>query len=284
MLQQNCLILEPDTSVELIDGESTVFLYRIDLDMVINRLRFPKFLSTIENLYGDLAVKLIEELIFHGRLRFDQVVEDVQARQKDARAVALQQIDTSSIDVEDSSSLDPDVASQLPPINSRLDIEEMFEKLAENRFIVPAPSRSSYVASAETLRSEMIKKEKAVKTNKLMDGDGSGGGVLETLVRDSSATNGKVTVKRSRQVEAVTAEDSSMLPVELRAMMAHASQHDDGLLQQGVGEDETDAPPAKVAKVRGGRGRGGRGRGGGGRGGRGGAVGVAPTLEVSNTL
>jgi hypothetical protein len=268
LLQQNCLKLEPDTSVELIDGEASVFLYRIDLDMVINRLRFPKFLSTIDNLYGELAVKLAEELIFHGRLRFDQVVQDVQAQEKEARQVALQhvcasnEIDMSTVDEE---SLDPEIESQLPPVHSRVDIEDMFEKLAENRFIVPAPSRNTYVASAETLRSASIRQEKAIKTNKLMDGDGSGGGAIESLGKETQASNGKVTIKRSRQAAAST-EDLSMLPVEVRALMAQNNvPAGDGPPELQRAEEDREAPPAKVARA----GRGGRGRGG--RGGRGAA-------------
>ena len=286
LLQQNCLQLEPDTSVELIDGQASVFLYRVNLDMVINRLRFPKFLSIVDNLYGELAVKLVEDLIFHGRLRFDQVVEDVVAQQKEARTLGLQQLCTANnIDInliEDPSMLDPELEKQLPSVNSLLEIGDMFEKLAENRFIVPAPSRSSYVASAETVRSEMLKKEKAVKTNKLMDGDGSGGGALETLAKDTSngnSSNGKVTIKRSRQ-EDTAVTDLSVLPVELQALMqSSASEVAQGashllLLQQ---EGESDAPPTKAAKVRGARGRGGRG----GRGGGGGSRGTMPALEVS---
>lgn len=253
LLQHNCLRLEPDTSVEVTDGEASVFWYRIDLDMVINRLRFPKFIAVVDNLYGNLAVQLAEELIFHGRLRFDQVVDDVLIQQKNSHAAFC-----AAKGIDPSSQFDGDQDQELPIVNSRAEIEAMFEKLAESRFFIPAPSRSSYVASEETLRSEVIRQEKAVKSNKIMQGD-SNGVTFETLAaKETSSSNGKVTVKRPRLANA-SVDDMSMLPVEVRAAMALSAK-------AAEAEESEGAPPAKSSRVvrggRGGRGRGGRGSGG----------------------
>ena len=253
LLQHNCLKVEQESSEEEGEGSEPTYFYKVDLDMVVNRLRFPKFLATIDKLFGNLAVRLVEELIFHGRLRFDQIVEDVQAQQKDARTAKIQEVCTENdIDytsVTENTEFPPEIELQLPPLNSKSDIQTTFEKLAENRFLVPAPSRIPPVAEAELSDEE---------TNCVKD----------TTSQRTTDDNGKITVKRSRQNDTFS---MNSLPVEVGAFLAQSSS------ETSTTRNDDYLPPPKIAKVRGGRGK-------GGRDGRKGEVSVTTTVkEVSSS-
>ncbi|EIE21445.1 hypothetical protein COCSUDRAFT_43175 [Coccomyxa subellipsoidea C-169] len=86
LLQHNFVISElvqPDTGLRA--PQAPYFLYHADTGAIIQILRRPRILQHVQREYGgpgesDMAVKIIEVLLAHGRLRLDQVAAAVAAR------------------------------------------------------------------------------------------------------------------------------------------------------------------------------------------------------------
>ena len=90
LLQHNCLIIIPRNIVsheptlvaagyKKMDRDQTQYsnLYSLDVDMVIHRLRYGRLIIWVKQKFGDVGVAIINELAFHGRQRFKDIVANV---------------------------------------------------------------------------------------------------------------------------------------------------------------------------------------------------------------
>lgn len=91
LLQHNCLNIIPRDKVpkrepahvgagyKSIDRDQSQYgnLYSLDIDMVINRLRYGRLLIWIKQKFTDVGVAIITELAFHGRKKYEDIVSTV---------------------------------------------------------------------------------------------------------------------------------------------------------------------------------------------------------------
>ena len=91
LLQHNCLKIIPRNLVptsgptqvaagfKKIDRDQTQYgnLYSLDIDMVINRLRYGRLLICIKQKFSDVGVAIISELAYYGRQKFKDIVSNV---------------------------------------------------------------------------------------------------------------------------------------------------------------------------------------------------------------
>ena len=54
--------------------------YRLDIENVLVRLRFPRFIYSAKMLYGDTAELLVEELLHHGQIEMSRLLDKVTER------------------------------------------------------------------------------------------------------------------------------------------------------------------------------------------------------------
>ena len=62
--------------------------YTIDIDSILWRLRFPKYIYCAKTLYGDAAELLVEELLHEGQAVMSKVVQKVTDKLNEALETA----------------------------------------------------------------------------------------------------------------------------------------------------------------------------------------------------
>lgn len=210
--------------------------YGLNLDAILYRLRFPHLLEVCERFHGDLAVKIMEEIIQHGRLPMAMVLESVMKR------------------------LEEDGSDEY---TTQEDVTSVFEKLIQRRFIVPA----------QTLDVAVIRPDAPLeKGTDILDGiekapsSGSSSAKKRKVPEKPTSEVTEITTKRSRTSNAVAdpavpnAADE-LLPLEIRLMMQKQQQ------LSAAGDSLTNSSGASSSNgstsvsKRGGRGGRGRGRG-----------------------
>jgi hypothetical protein len=80
-------------------------------------------------LYGDTGMMIMEELIIHGRLKINQICDDVEVRLK-------KRVETDDSQQQNQSSCDHDESNE----NYRSIIRNIFELMIQRRLIIPVPS------------------------------------------------------------------------------------------------------------------------------------------------
>jgi hypothetical protein len=282
--KHNCLIIECGPEVDLseitVDANGletklkmTGLLYRLNFDNILNRLRFGQILLYIQEKHGELGVMIGEEIIFHGRLRYATILEEVLKKWKaEKNQGANDSYMTEDIDEEE------EVA------NMKFQIKSIFEKLVQNRFLIIVPPldiKKRYVASFESKSSKRI-------PNLLDEISGKGTGNINAnagLVAKSAGKRGRSQLTTA-SADAKGSKDE-LLPVELRLMMNSGAE-----IKVKEDEEEEWEPTNKKSRIApssssnapvGGRG----GRGGGratGRGGRGRGRGAGVREEDENNF
>jgi hypothetical protein len=216
LLQHNCLTL-----INIDGGRIT---YNMCIDMVVNRLSFPKIVLSAKTLHGPVGELLMEELIFHGRLRFSQARSDVLER--------LKTYDT-SVDGEESALSGLDVSDEK--------IQAVFESLVQCRLIVPVATR--------------INTNTANSNNTSSSNDDNSADVKGSKKRKSAADETSINPpKKAASTATVQSEEIvfRVLPIELTKLQ--------GMDQKSTEATESSRVASEPAR-RGRGGRGGRGRG-----------------------
>ena len=54
--------------------------YRLNIENVLIRLRFPRYIYSAKMLYGDTAELLVEELLHHGQIEMSRLLDKVTER------------------------------------------------------------------------------------------------------------------------------------------------------------------------------------------------------------
>jgi hypothetical protein len=283
--KHNCLIVECNYDVDLtevtmdINGletklKMTNLLYRLHYDNVLNRMRFGNILSLLSSKYGQVAMLIAEEVIFHGRLRYNTITDEVLNKWKLLKK--NQERSSSSEEREED-----EEEEEYDENHGKAQIKDIFEQLVKNRYLILVPPldiKNRVVTSVEF-------SGKSSKKSSFFDDSKPSSSASST-----AAGGAKTTVKRARSTASAAAsasKEQEMLPVELRLLLEQQQQ----LQQVGINDSEEaewEEPSAKKAKtdesgkkIAGGRGAGrGAGRGGRGRGGRGGKGALSGSLTT----
>lgn len=211
--QHNCLLVELPVEVD-VDGDAPLVAadrlkqkglnYNLNVDMVINRLRFPKVLKISKNLFGDLGVAVMEELILHGRLRLAQIRGDAAIRFRQSLEVTKSPEEVNIPGNQEIVSIE-DIEAE---------IQKVFEKLVQRRLIVPVPSLDIKKRLDE--RKARAEQALAAITNASLSTT-----LSKASSRAAPASTGDK--QRKRRMPQQEATDSSELPLELRLMLGEQS-------------------------------------------------------------
>jgi DNA-directed RNA polymerase III subunit RPC3 len=245
LLQHQCLLMtrpyaapSHDESVELYSGLE----YGLNVDAVLYRLRFPHLVEVCGKYFGDIAVNIMEELVQHGRVPIRMAVEGVMGRLE---------------------------ASGADDFTSQDDVMSVFQKLIQQRFIVPVQALDIAVVRAEppVVGTDIlggIEKAPAAGTGgrKRRAGDSVSASASSTVNTEAAAKKPRNTIRAPAAAAATPSASDELLPLEIRLMLQKQ--------QQATGEPSSTSSSSSgvvttssVSK-RGGRG-GGRGRGRGRR-------------------
>ena len=180
-------------------------IYNVNLEMILNRIHFPKLLSICKEHFGVIGVIIMEELIYHGRQRIKRLCADVEVRisslveQGDETMLAI----TSSFDM---------LSEQNRLQNQIIDI---FEKMVQRRLIIA-------LGYLELKPKQMDDTQNRMQTS--MDSRSSKRNTRKESTASASAANLSTststirTRKRARE-PAQPQTSTDHLPVELRMMM-----------------------------------------------------------------
>lgn len=122
LLQHHCVFVEQLSSAEA----NKDYQYRVDRQMVINRLFFPSFLAAIKSQFGEVGVEIAECLMDHGQASLQHVLDECQ------KGVIL-----------------PNITPQ--------QIETTFEAMVESRFLVVVPPFAPILVEQPTRDSSVIR-------------------------------------------------------------------------------------------------------------------------------
>lgn len=78
-----CVLLQHNICSYTIDNKE-LFEYSIDCDVIVQRIRYPKYIYCAKTLYGDAAELVTEELLQNGQMLMTQVVENVTNKLNEA--------------------------------------------------------------------------------------------------------------------------------------------------------------------------------------------------------
>eukprot|EP01038_Epipyxis_sp_PR26KG_P006681 gene6681-9165_t len=110
MANTNSIKNESDPNVD--KNKQVGLIYSLDIDMILNRLRFSILLKIVKDKFGEIGVRIMEEVIFHGRLTKSFILDSM----------------TISSDVMDDTTNDN--------YNKKEKIHAVFNLLVRNRFLI----------------------------------------------------------------------------------------------------------------------------------------------------
>lgn len=213
LIKHHLLIVETvneDSPAFANSTEQTAFLYSIDIDEAIWRMKFPKFLVLAQTRFGTLGEVIAENLIFSGSLRFPQLIEAIQA---DSRVID----------------------------NTEEEIKSTFIKLVHAKFILsvkpltPKPRAEQAIygkASSGTTKAisailstnvANVKQQHYVKAGATSSSATAASASAATATASGTKKRGRKSAASSN-VAASAAAAMNMLPVELRMAMTAANQ------------------------------------------------------------
>lgn len=108
--------------------------------MVINRIRFPKLLNIVQKRCGDIATVIMEELILHGRLRFNQLKKDTYVMLQEKHEIVVTEEEVND------------------------EIEKVFREMVKVRLIVSVPYLEIQRRSLERMQKLQKAADEAAKT------------------------------------------------------------------------------------------------------------------------
>lgn len=263
--------------------------YRLNVDAVLNRLRFTKLLNYVGERHGRVGELLVEQIVLHGRLRFGTVVEQARERERELIAEAAALAGGGEGEDAEAESESPIV----PEAFTDEDAQKVFESLVQQRFIVLVPpldirKRESNVSETVSASRAAVRKIASLfdKSPAVANGPTSG------TSRQSAAKRARAQAQTNR-ADAEAAGDE-YLPVELRMMMSAGEREGEatGLVRRrGTGDededwDEEEREREKRMRLEDGPGAGRGGRGGrvSGRGSRGGRGGRGAKRETDESI
>eukprot|EP01041_Mallomonas_annulata_P010948 gene10948-22864_t len=243
--QHNCLTVslppELDPGLEIPQTEKLKhrgLIYSINVDMVINRLRFPKLLRITKKHFGTIGVIIMEELILHGRLRIAQIKGDVTTHIRTL-------IESNNEEIQ--SCITYDEIQNLKLLEDK--IQKVFERMVQRRLIV--------TVSTLELQKKSNKFNEHSEYEKSTDAKGK-------KRKGATTTSTSTTVTKRKRVEVSQDIPTQDLPVELRLMMAlqaTASANGTATATSSSTTTSTSSTSTKTPVVRGGGSESGRGRG-----------------------
>ena len=82
--QHNCLVIDKPNSSEFDPvappkDMKTGFVYSLNVTNILHRMHFARLLSIVKAKYGELAVQIVECVMMYGKVRLDQIAEQVCA-------------------------------------------------------------------------------------------------------------------------------------------------------------------------------------------------------------
>jgi hypothetical protein len=224
----------------------------MNMDMVVNRLRFPKVISIARRLFGEIAVVVIEEMALHGRLKIAQICKDCASRLlASAKSTTGANVSAAiaGADGADGAADGGIVEHEEPDVEAEeeraklleAEVLKVFEQLVQRRLIVPVPPldiRKRLVERAAKNAQTLERLGRAAGAvngagggSKPGMGSGSNGSAGAGAVSSNGSGSGASSsagggacvanagVKRKRK-DAAFEEPAQELPVELRMMLA----------------------------------------------------------------
>lgn len=249
--QHNCLIVELPAEADVAGVTAAVaadrlkqkgLLYSVNLDMIINRLRFPKILKVSKSLFGDIGMFILEELMVHGRLHVAQIRNDVKSR------------------------LPAKTSADITDKDQESTIQLIFEKMVQKRLIISVTSLD--------IKKRLNERKERAKQILLNIETKQSATTMPSVTTNATSNNELQSKQRKRKSNELTLENQindgakDNIPIELRMMLNLQSQIQTSISATNTQTDEQMniksssgslvSPPNKVIRA-GGRGRG-RGR------------------------
>jgi hypothetical protein len=208
LYQHNCLLVDPPKAPETVSDNpltkappQTGFRYSLNMSSVLHRLHFARMLSIIRAKYGEVAVHVAEAVMLHGKMRLDQIQDQVVLERSAATT--------------DGSTVTPQ------------EVKAAFETLVSNRFIITVPLADKARTSEPTVTFNVAEGGGRSGVKRTFDFLSAGNPTAETGSKRSKAAAAKPaaapTATSSRRIAApklAPADDGDDgIPVELRMMM-----------------------------------------------------------------
>jgi ABC-type transporter Mla MlaB component len=289
LYQHNCLLVSlpdemnvagdaPAVAAEKIVNQKGL-IYHLNIDNILNRLRFGKLLLLVKSIFGDVGVVIMEELIDHGKLTPREIRVRALRRLESELHAAQQQYELAQEQVaQDLQSTDQadKAALQLLPTAaqealargavSEAVVKERLEQIIQRRLIVSVTT----VDFKKKLAERKAKASQLLSTAKSPSFTGMPA-VASTAAASSQASGRTVITKQKRKFQELdTSADQlpgdSFLPLEMRMTMSlsvatASSSSAAGASSPELGSAASQASqPAQRSETRPNRGRG-RGRG-----------------------
>ena len=154
--QQNCLQMSQLNNEH---DEAKPLLYSLDMDMVINRLRFPKFIQISYQKHGKIGELIMEEVLLHGRVQLRILKGDVAERLFQLEEKKTIGNESSEYHMASSSNNgNKGIQSKEQWMNdSESQIVEIFQRMVEARLLVKVNTikRSTKMTTVEVLKGSM---------------------------------------------------------------------------------------------------------------------------------
>ncbi|KAL5730911.1 hypothetical protein ACHQM5_003694 [Ranunculus cassubicifolius] len=208
LIQHNCV--QPSSQ----DGEGEMakgVSYDVVFDNILHRMRFPKFLSVVLDEFDEECVEIVEELLQHGRLSFEQIVSRGMAKRNEG---------------------DRDIQEA---------IRENFEKLVNAHYVERCPD-SDTVPMSQDDDNRSLTRTRGPKSTKIVDteiveqqiitdGISSERFVVERNTNtdtdiSEATTSGKhtnVTVGEKRKIEALKSDDGTKVVLSEKEVLWRAN-------------------------------------------------------------
>jgi hypothetical protein len=209
LYQHNCLFVDPPKAPETVSDNpqakvapQTGFLYSLNVSSVLHRLHFARMLSIIRAKYGELAVHVAEAVMLHGKMRLDQIQDQV---------------------VFERNAVSTDGSTTTPQ-----EVKTAFETLVSNRFIITVPLADKSRTSEPTVTFNVAEGGGRSGVKRTFDFLSAGNATTEAGSKRSKATGGKsvaapataTSSRRNAAPKLAPVDDGDDgIPVELRMMM-----------------------------------------------------------------
>ena len=254
--QQGCLLIEKPKQTDAVSDNPSVkpvvqtgFLYSLNVTNVLHRMNFSRMLSIIRTKHGELARHVAEVVMLHGKMRLDQIQDQVILEEMASNADGT--------------------------ASSASEVKAAFEALVSNRFIITVPQVDKVSAGEHSVTFDVASESKSgvkrafdflgtsgtsgadasnkrSKTSASASASSAASGKGKTAGSSSSASSGNGNGSRRGSIQKLAPlESDDGIPVELRMLMGgfdSSSSGKNGITSQNVNiahRSTRDAPEAE---------------------------------------
>ncbi|CAI5742697.1 unnamed protein product [Hyaloperonospora brassicae] len=255
LLQHNLLDVAPVASRS--DGVQTV-TYKMNVQEVMYRLRFPKFMEQAREAFGSTGQVIMEEVLLQGRMRIDQSIETMAYNLADHRRLerknkqAQENGDASSrvASREKGEEEEEDVVSENELDECRDQVREVFVEMAKKRYISRVHPLEVKVAESK----EVSDFPASITRGQEMNGTTNENASAATAAADAGKKLGNaadedgLTVRKKRK--ALSQQSGNAIPVELQMMLDadEAARKDDSEAEWEPSPASTSASSGRASK------------------------------------